>query len=153
MDGDKTILQEASEIRDPDLYEELLDVLVVAADSEPKLLALISHVTSHSFPVSRKLAERCIHSWRSTPERNSTAKMLHLAALSDDAEIYNQAVEEAVRAWRQRRLAGMSGLELRAVLEGEFWLLSTGTRNSGAGFLLKRTLANARRKLDADRSA
>lgn len=148
-EGDKSTLKEGSEIGDPDFYAELLDLLVIEADSEPKLLALISYVTRLSLPVNRKLAERCIQSWQSTPERNSTAKMLHVAALTDNAEIYNLAVDEAVRAWRQRRLTGMSGLELRAVLEGEFWILSSRTRNSGRGFLLKRTLANARRELDA----
>lgn len=153
MEGDKTVLKEAGEGAHPELYKELLDSLVAAADSEPKLLGLISYVTSHSLHVNRNLAERFIQSWRSTPDRDSTTKMLHVAALSDDAEIYNVAVEEAVRAWRQRHITGMSGLELRAVLDGEFWILSTRTRNSGPGFLLKRTLANARRELDAANNA
>jgi hypothetical protein len=38
---------------------------------------------------------------------------------------------------------------LRSILEGEFWILSSPTRRSGAGFLLKRALAGARRELEA----
>jgi hypothetical protein len=32
-------------------------------------------------------------------------------------------------------------------LNSEFWVLSSNTRSSGAGFVLKRTLSNATREL------
>ena len=75
--------------------------------------------------------------------------MLHVAALSDDAAIYQKGVETALGSWRKGSLSEISPQELRAILEGEFWILSLPTRSSGAGFLLKRALAGARRELDA----
>lgn len=75
--------------------------------------------------------------------------MLHIAALSDDASVYQKAVQAALTGFRKGALPGVSGDELQAILEGEFWLLSSPTRSSGAGFLLKRELASARRELAA----
>ena len=75
-------------------------------------------------------------------------KMLHVAALSDDATVYQAAVETALEFWRKGFLPKISPQELLAILEGEFWLLSSNTRSSGAGFLLKRTLSSARRELE-----
>ena len=96
----------------------------------------------------KQLAEQFIESWQQLPDRASTAKMLHLAALSDDAMIYNAAVEAALRVWQNGGIPGLSAVELQALVNSEFWLLSSGTRSSGAGFLLKRTLAQAKRVLN-----
>jgi hypothetical protein len=75
--------------------------------------------------------------------------MLHIAALSDNAETLKTAVDVALRSWREGNLLDVSAIELQALFNGEFWVLSSRTRSSGAGFLLKRTLVSARRELDA----
>ena len=147
--GDKSVLQETQNTEDADLYVEVLNVLVAGADSDPKLLSLVSYVSRNELRANEKLAERMIDSYRSAPDRNSTSKVLHVAALSDDATVYQSAVEAALRLWRDGRLAEISASELRSILEGEFWILSSPTRSSGAGFLLKRALAGARRELEA----
>ena len=144
--ADKSILLEA---KDPKLYDEVLNILVDLADSDAKLLSLISYVTRNELRVNKNLAERLIDSYKQAPTRSSTATMLHLAALSDDAAVYQNAVETALKSWFDGKLPEISAPELRSILEGEFWILSSPTRSSGAGFLLKRTLANARRKLEA----
>ncbi|HEX9629450.1 MAG TPA: hypothetical protein VF961_05480 [Pyrinomonadaceae bacterium] len=146
--GDKSALLDANNSED-DLYNGALNLIIAGADSDPKLLALVSYLTSHELRVSKRLAEKVIESYKTAPDRGSTAKMLHVAALSDDAAIYQNAAETALRFWREHRLPQVSAPELRSILEGEFWILSASTRNSGAGFLLKRTLANARRELEA----
>jgi hypothetical protein len=148
-DGENSILFEARNTEDADFYEEALNLLVAGADSDPKLLSLVSYITRQKLPVNKKLAERLIDSFIRAPDRSSTAKMLHVAALSDDAAVYQSAVETALTFWRDRRLPGISAQELHSILEGEFWILSSSTRSSGAGFLLKRTLAGARRELEA----
>lgn len=145
--GDKSLLLEARNSEDAALYEEVLDLVIAAANSDPELLSLVSYVTRHELPVNRKLAERFIDSYERAPDRSSTAKMLHVAALSNDAALYQSAVETAVKFWRDGRLSDIPAQELRSILEGEFWILSSPTRNSGAGFLLKRALAGARREL------
>jgi hypothetical protein len=147
--GEKSALLEARNTADADLYEEALGSLAAGADSDSKLLALISYVTRHELRVNKKLAERLIDSYKRAPDRSSTSKMLHVAALSDDAAVYQRAVETALMFWREKRLSETSAQELRSILEGEFWILSSTTRSSGAGFLLKGALAVARRELEA----
>lgn len=95
----------------------------------------------------RQLAEQFIEAWQVSPDRASTAKMLHLAALSDDADTYRSAVETTLRVWRNGGIPDLSAAELQQLLNSEFWLLSSSTRNSGAGFVLKRTLSLAKREL------
>jgi hypothetical protein len=145
--GEKSVLEETR--NNAELYEELLNLLVADADSDPKLLSLVSYVTRHELPVNKKLAESVIDSYKNAPDRHATAKMLHIAALSDDAAVYQRAAEVALKFWRAGRVPEISALELRSILDGEFWILSSPTRSSGAGFLLKQALAGARRELDA----
>jgi hypothetical protein len=147
--ADSNALQEALELNEREVYDEVLNALVDQAKSAPQLLSLLSHITRHELPVNQKLAVSLIESWKEFPDRNSTTRMLHVAALSDDAETYKTAVEVALKAWRDNRLTDVSPHELQALFSGEFWVLSSRTRSSGAGFVLKRTLASARNELDA----
>ena len=146
--GDQSALVEAQALGDRKFYDEVLDQLTLNADSEPTLLALASYVTRNELPVSRKLAEALISSWKSSPGRSSTATTLHLTALADDAELYQSTVEATLQSWRQGLIADISAAELRALFDGEFWVLSARTRGSGAGFILKRKLASVRRELE-----
>ena len=75
--------------------------------------------------------------------------MLHLAADTDDAETYNSAAELALNVWQEGKLPDVSAAELHSLLNSEYWLLSSRTRSSGAGFILKRTLSRARRELES----
>jgi len=146
--GDKSTLVESHGLGDRKFYDEVLDQLTLNADRGPTLLALASYVTRNELPVNRKLAEALISSWKHSPGRSSTATMLHLTALADDAELYQSAVEATLEFWRQGLLADVSAAELRALFDGEFWVLSARTRGSGAGFILKRKLASVRRELE-----
>jgi hypothetical protein len=146
--GDKSVLNEAHSFGDREFYDEVLEQLTDKADSTATLLDLVSYVTRNELPVSRKLAEAIITSWQVSPDRRSTATTLHLTALADDAALYQRTVEAALHFWRQGLLADVSAAELRALFDGEFWVLSTRTRSSGAGFILKRKLASARRELE-----
>ncbi|HYG79234.1 MAG TPA: hypothetical protein VD861_02540 [Pyrinomonadaceae bacterium] len=147
--GDKGALEAAHATGDAALYDEVLNALVERADSDKTLLALVSHVSRSDarLRVNRRLAEKFMESWKSAPDRNSTMKMLHVAAVANDAGLYRTAIETAYQFWRDRRLTGISADELRQLIEGEFWLLAPEVRNSGAGFVLKRTLARLRKQL------
>jgi hypothetical protein len=146
--GDKTALLEAQAFSDRKFYDELLDQLTLNADRDPTLLELASYVTRNELPVNRKLAEALISSWKVSPGRSSTATTLHLTALADDADLYQSTVDTALGFWRQGLLPDVSAAELKALFDGEFWVLSARTRSSGAGFILKRKLASARRELE-----
>ena len=147
--GERSVLEEVNEAGDEDLYDRLLNELVQLADSDAKLLSLMSFVGTHELRVNTALASAVLESWQKSPDRSSTSKALHFAALSDDANVYREAVEAALVFWREEKLSDVSAMELRALFDGEFWILSSRTRSSGAGFVLKRTLDGARRELEA----
>ena len=94
-----------------------------------------------------QLAKAYIKVWDQAPNRSDLAMMLHLAALSDNADVYWFAVDVAKQAWDEGRLAHVSPKELAAAIEVEYWLLATEARESGAGFVLKRYVASVRREL------
>jgi hypothetical protein len=146
--GDQSALQKAHELQNRAIYDEVLTALVNSSQSDAQVLSLTSHVTRNEWPVNKDLASAFINSWQKAPNRSFTAKMLHIAALSNDADTFKNAVELTVQFWRDGKLSDMSAIELNALLNGEFWVLSTATRSSGAGFVLKRSLASARRELE-----
>ena len=146
--GDKKALDDAYAIDDRTLYDEVLNTLVTHIHTEAQLLSLVSHVTRNELPVNKTLAQKTIDCWQGSLDRNSTAKLLHIAALSDDAGTYGHAVEVVLNSWRAGKLADVSAFELQSLFNGEFWLLSSNTRSSGAGFVLKRTLSTAKRELE-----
>ena len=146
--GDQSALSDAKKVG-LELYDEVLNKLLSKPSEGQQLLSLVSYITRHELPVNSTLAKAFMQSWRLTPDRNSTAKMLHVSALSDAAKCYCDAVELALGFWREGKIPDLSATELQALLTGEFWVLSSGTRSSGAGFLVKRTLSSARRELEA----
>jgi hypothetical protein len=146
--GDQNALQDAYAINDRALYDEVLNTLIAQIHTEAQLLSLVSYVTRNELPVNKTLAQTTIESWKSSLDRNTTAKLLHIAALSDDAVTYGQAVEVALNSWREGKLPDVSAIELQSLFNGEFWVLSSNTRSSGAGFVLKRTLSTAKRELE-----
>lgn len=151
--GDQEALSDAHATHDAALYDEVLNVLVGRADSEKKLLALASFIarSDGGLRVNGLLARKFIESWKNSPDRNSTARMLHVAALAGDAGIYQTAIETVYQFWRAGRLQQLNADELRQLIESEFWILAPTARNSGAGFVLKRKLAGLRRKLAAEK--
>ena len=146
--GDKSSLQKARELEDKNIYDEVLTALVKTTKSDAQLLSLISYVTRNQWMVNTALANACVDAWKKAPDKTSTTKTLHIAALADDAETYRDAVELALKFWREGKLPDVTAIELNALLNGEFWVLSSATRSSGAGFVLKRSLAAARRELE-----
>ena len=147
--GDHSAADEAYKNFDRKVYDEILAALVKYADSDTKLLSVLTHVTRNELPVSLQLAQAAIRSWESSPDRASTPRTLHITALADDAKLYQSLVELCLQLWRQGSLTGISAAELRSVIDGEYWVLSNQTRSSGAGFVMKHALAKARRELEA----
>ena len=147
--GDKSALTDAKDIGDADLYEQILNELVQQVDSDAALVSLLSFAVKNDLRVNVSLANAAVTAWRAAPSRQGTAKALLFAALSDDAECFGGTIELALELWRDGKLANVSAEELRALFDGEFWILSARTRSSGAGFVLKRTLADARRALES----
>jgi hypothetical protein len=147
--GDNTAADDAHKNFDRKVYDEILAALVNYAETDAKLLSVLTHITRNELPVSLQLAQAAIRSWESLPDRGSTPRTLHITALADDAKLYQSVVESALKLWRQGSLTGVSAAELRSLFDGEYWVLSNNTRGSGAGFILKHALSKARRELEA----
>lgn len=153
QNNERSALDDAHQTKDAALYDRVLTELLRLADSDAKLVTLMSYVSKNELPVNVELATAVVASWQKSPDRSGTSKALHFAALSDDANVYREAVELALQFWREGKLSDVSAVEMRALFDGEFWILSSRTRSSGAGFILKRTLDSARRELEAAASA
>src|SRR5215217_8219124 len=145
--GEKNSLQQAHSLNDRVLYEEVLNTFVASVNSAPELLSLVSYVNRNELPVTKALARTSLDYWKDSLDRHSTAKMLHIAALSDDADTYREAVEVVLNSWQNGKIPDLSAVELQSLFNSEFWVLSSNTRSSGAGFVLKRTLSTANREL------
>ena len=94
-------------------------------------------------------AIEAIRAFQKFPNRNSTTELLHVAALSDNAKNYGRAIELVLMSWRDGSLTDLSAKDLQSLFNSEYWVLSSRTRISGAGFVLKRTLSNANRELES----
>lgn len=148
-EGDLAVLHDAHSSSETNLYREVLEALVEqAAIREDLLRALVCEVTSdNSLRANASLARLVMEAWKTDHSQRSTAEMMHIAALSDDAKTYEASVEQAVEYWRSGRLPKLSAEDLIALFESQFWLLSSEARGSGAGFALKQSLACVRREL------
>lgn len=147
-EGDLTALAEAHRAQDPVLYADVLDGLLDrATDSETNLRSLASFVASDAgLRGSPRLAAAYARLWQQHPDRPRTARLLHLAALSDDASTFERAVVASTEAARAGRLREIRQEELTALIESEYWVLSSAARRTGAGFALKERLAALRRE-------
>src|SRR5712692_8726664 len=94
--GDRAALGEAHQSGDAGLYDQVLTEFLGSSESGPQLLSLTSYVVQHELPVNKDLAEAGIKSWSADPDRSGTARVLHLAALTDDANTYQETVEKAL---------------------------------------------------------
>lgn len=141
--GDATVLVEAN--ANPHLYHEVLTALM-AHSSDVRALAL--YLAQHDeLRANATLAQAFVKLWDAAPNRSDLATMLHLAALSDNADVYWLAVDVAKQAWDEGRLTHVAPQELAAAIEAQYWLLKTAARESGAGFVLKRYVASVRHEL------
>ena len=93
-------------------------------------------------------AIQAIREFQQSANRNTTTKLLHAAALSDNAKNYERAIELVLMSWRDGSLSDLSAKELQSIFSSEYWVLSSRTRTSGAGFVLKQTLSNANREVE-----
>jgi hypothetical protein len=144
---DLTALDDAE--GDAQLYQEILDIFINRGlASQEDLQALVSHISkSRELSANARLAELMIETFKNSPNKRTLSQMLHLAARSADATLYEKSIESAIEFWKQGLLPQLPGKDLLALVESEYWLLSSEAKRSGAGFVLKESLARLRRDL------
>ena len=147
--GDLNALAQARLTNDGELYADVLDNLVEwSSERQENQEALVSHISkSNKLRANKRLAQRLIETWKTLPDRRSTTEMIHIAALADDAETYEQALEAALECWRRGKLAQFSAEELVALFVSQYWVIAPEARRGGEGFALKRRLLGVRREL------
>jgi hypothetical protein len=150
-EGDKTALDAARMRGDAAFYREILRTLVAHADGDEEPLRSIAEyiVDSRALRSSGEFAVMIIERLGDAPDQNSLVRMLHLAALSDDAAVFKRAVEAALKLFGEGRLPRFSAEDFLATVESSYWLIDAEARNSGSGFLLKRLIVDVRRGLAA----
>ena len=138
-EGDYSALTQAKS--DQVLYGEVLETL-----AGHDLHGVAAYIAGNDeLRANAQFAEAVIEAWKQEPTRNGLGYMLHLAALSDDAEVYFLAVETTMQVWREQKLLQVSNQELAAVIETEYWLLVPAARETNMA--LKSFLAQVRREL------
>ena len=92
--GDLSALAEARASEDPELYRFVLDGLVGRASGDAgRVRELAAHVArGRDLRASPELAEMLLGVWREAPTPSSTAELLRVSALSDDAGTFGRAV-------------------------------------------------------------
>jgi hypothetical protein len=150
-EGDETTLDAAHQLRDPDLYLEVLRTLIAQANGSTEVLRSIAEyiVDSRQLRCSSEFAQTMTEIWSKSLDQRSLVDMLYLSAVSDDSAAFQRAVEIALRNWRVGKLTKVSAQDFLAVIECAYWLIATEVRYSGSGFLIKRAIADVRRELAA----
>jgi hypothetical protein len=120
-----------------------LNELRAATVSEP-VSAIDEQIDREDF----ENAVAAIRAFQQSPNRSTTTRLLQVASLSDDAKTYGRTIELVLMSWRDGSLSDISARDLQALFNSEYWVLSSRTRTSGAGFVLKQTLANSIRELE-----
>ncbi len=148
---DLSVLEDAHRTGDAALYRVVLNELVERAlKADEKMRALVSYIQGHGMlRGSVELAEAYSAVWQMTPDRATTATMLHLAALADDADTYRKAAEIACLFRQSGLLPQLTGAELQQLLDSQYWLVAADARRTGAGFVLKQRLTSLRDELAA----
>jgi hypothetical protein len=148
--GDLSTLEEAAEARDAALYDAVLDSLLWREATAENVAAVASHVVNNkSLRANGRLARALLSAWESSPQAVKLTDLLRVAALSDDARVFQDTFEAVAEAWERGRLTERTPDDLAQLFESEYWVLSAEARRSGAGFLLKQRLADVRRHLAA----
>ena len=134
---------------DRNLYNEVLDEFVRQAQtSHEALRSLVTHISeSKQLRSNARLAWALIEGLKQSADRRAIADALHVSALSDDAAVYEQAVEKSVESWQSGEATELKSEDLLALIESQYWVLAPEARRSGAGFALRQALERCRRQL------
>jgi len=151
--GDRTTLDEARQRGDIAFYREILRAIVARVEGDEESLRSIAEyiINSRELRSSAEFAVMMIERWGRNSDQLSFAGALHLAALSDDAAVFKSAVEIALKFFREGRFPQVSAEDFLKTVESAYWLIDAEVRNTGAGFFLKRLIADVRRELAAAR--
>lgn len=145
-EGDESVLDEAHESGELQLYQAALQALILHANGNAEQLQSLAEyiVDGGSLRSTSELAKTMIGLWSKSLNYRSLTDMLYLAALADDPEVFQQALDAGLKQWRAGKLPRVSAKDFFATVECAYWLIAGEVRTSGKGFQLKQMIAAAR---------
>lgn len=151
-EGDETALDEAYQIGengDAQLYQTALHALIAQTNGNAERLRSLAEyiVDGGSLRSSSELARTMIGLWGRSLNYRSLTDMLYLAALADDPEVFQQALDAGLKQWRAGKLPRVSPKDFIAAIECAYWLIASEVRTSGTGFQLKQSIAAVRQSI------
>src|SRR5262249_42524148 len=121
--GDLSALNEVWRAGRADEYRSLLN-LVVQQCGDDELSTLVAYISnSRELRESNAMTQRLLEAFRCFPSEKRATEMLHIAALSDDAKSYHEAVDLLLETWRSGKVTRLSSRDLKELLESQFWVL------------------------------
>ena len=134
-------LAEVKNIANENLRDAAFEILTERARADEDVKALIEFVLRcDQIKANKSLVRAFQLIWERQPDRNSTIKMLRLAAEADDADLFLTVLVETEQFIRSGKLTDLNHSELGDLADSHYWLLGEHARISGAGFLLKQKL-------------
>lgn len=112
-------------------------------EMEEKRLAAANLEAAERLEKEDKLAEldKVRQAWIAEPDRPSTIELLYRASRVGDGEAYLDTCDGVLAACRDGKLAAIPSSDLAQLLETHFWLLPAEQRTPGAGFRMKKAVA------------
>lgn len=90
-------------------------------------------------------------SWRASPDKKATAKLLFSASEPGNAKIYGEIAESVIKIWREDKIENLSARDLADLLDSHFRILPQQERTSGAIFWLREEIEKLRSKSEAQK--
>jgi hypothetical protein len=83
--------------------------------------------------------------WKTSPNRQTTVRLLSLAAQTESGKVFSETAENVLQQWQAKRIEDLSAEQLAQILDSHFWLLPNEERTPGVSFWLKQEIASLRR--------
>ncbi len=148
--GDLAVLVDANRTRDDSLYDATLNALIKRDPDEKNLKAISAFIIGgDGLRANSLLTRELLKLWKQDSETMPAADLLRIAALTSDAQLYSEIVEELVTACESGDLAAHRISDLRVLIGSEYWVLSPVALQKSSGFILKQKLAEADRRIAA----
>lgn len=148
--GDREVLRDSALRSDARLQREILDTLVANVDASPDELAALARVVArdgHGLRSSERLARSLRRVYEEGGAQVRAADLLRVAALSDDARVFADALASVYEGWRKGRGPRLRADELLDLFEAEYQVLAPSARLGGSAFVLNDNLKSYRRRL------
>lgn len=150
--GEVEVLRDDALRADARLYAEILDTLVANVDASPGKLAAIASAVARDdrLRATKGLADSLVRAYAGDARAIPTADLLRVAALSDDAATFADALDAVFEAWSAGRVPLLTASDLLDLFEAEYQMLAPAARQGGSAFLLLDKLRHYRGRLNAN---